>query len=159
MPPELVLFVGLQASGKSSFYRERFALAHAHVSKDILRNNKKPERRQRQLVAEALAAGKSVVVDNTNPTAAERAALIDLARAAGARVVGYYFESRVQECLERNRGRAGKAAVPEVAIYATVKRLERPRRAEGFDELHHVRLAVGGGFEVSVWQEDADEEP
>src|SRR5690349_2811421 len=73
---ELVILSGLQASGKSTFAAERFAATHVHVSKDRLRNNPKPERRQHQLVAEALAAGRSVVVDNTNPTAEDRAALI-----------------------------------------------------------------------------------
>lgn len=45
---ELIIFVGLQASGKSSFYRARFAANHEHVSKDLLRNNSQPERRPRQ---------------------------------------------------------------------------------------------------------------
>jgi len=33
---QLVIFVGLQAAGKSSFFRERFASTHAHVSKDLM---------------------------------------------------------------------------------------------------------------------------
>ena len=39
---ELVILVGLQASGKSTFFRERFAATHEHVSKDLFRNNKTP---------------------------------------------------------------------------------------------------------------------
>ena len=31
---ELVLFVGLQGAGKTSFYRRAFAETHAHVSRD-----------------------------------------------------------------------------------------------------------------------------
>jgi len=42
---ELIIFMGLQASGKSTFYRSRFAATHAYVSKDMLRNNKQPGRR------------------------------------------------------------------------------------------------------------------
>jgi predicted kinase len=48
---ELAILVGLQASGKSSFYRARFAATHELVSKDLLRNNSKPERRQRRAIA------------------------------------------------------------------------------------------------------------
>ncbi|WP_207955865.1 AAA family ATPase [Rubrobacter marinus] len=59
--------MGLQASGKSTFYRERLAGTHAHVSKDLFRHNKDRNRRQAQLVREALRSGRSVVVDNTNP--------------------------------------------------------------------------------------------
>ncbi len=154
MAPELVLFVGLQAAGKSSFYRARFAGTHACVSKDRFPHNRNPARRQRQLIEEALAAGRSVVVDNTNPTADDRAELIALARSFGAAVVGYYFESRLTDCLERNRRRQGRARVPDVALYATRKRLRPPCRAEGFDRLHFVRLLGEGRFEVLEWNED-----
>jgi len=34
MTLELVVFTGLQASGKTSFYRHHLADTHAHVSKD-----------------------------------------------------------------------------------------------------------------------------
>jgi predicted kinase len=158
MTPELVLFVGLQASGKFSFYRARCADTHDLVSKDRFPNNRNPARRQRQLVEEALAAARSVVVDNTNPTVEERAELIVLGRSLGATVVGDYFESRVADCLERNRQREGKARVPNVALYATRKRLCVPSRAEGFDRLHYVRLVGEGGFEVMDWKEEAPEE-
>src|SRR5207302_5314457 len=135
MPPELVLFVGLQGAGKSSFYRARFADTHDWVSKDRFPNNRNPARRQRQLIEEALGAGRSVVVDNTNPTKEDRAELIALARSFGGTVAGYYFESRLADCLERNRQREGKARVPDLALYATRKRLCLPSLAEGFDRL------------------------
>ena len=158
MAPELVLFVGLQGSGKSSFYRARFATTHEWVSKDRFPNNRNPARRQRQLIEEALSAGRSVVVDNTNPTVQERAELIALARSLGASVVGYYFESRVADCLERNRQREGKARVPDLALYATRKRLCRPSPAEGFDRLSYVRLLGEGRFEVLDWGEEVPDD-
>jgi predicted kinase len=133
---ELVIFAGLQASGKSTFFRERFAATHEHVSKDLFRNNKDPNRRQAQLIEDALGAGRSVVVDNTNPTPEDRRALIGLGRKYGARIVGYYFDASLGECLRRNEGREGKARVPDVAIYATAKKLVSPSMEEGFDELH-----------------------
>jgi predicted kinase len=143
----------LQGAGKSSFYRVRFAGTHALVSKDRFPNNRHPARRQRQLVEEALAAGRSVVLDNTNARPEDRAELLALARAFGATVAGYYFESRLADCLERNRQREGKARVPDVALYATRKRLCRPSPAEGFDRLSYVRLLGEGRFEVLDWCE------
>jgi predicted kinase len=156
---ELVLFIGLQASGKTSFYRSRFAPTHTHVSKDRLRNNRNRDRRQLELVRAALEAGQSVVVDNTNPMIADRRPLIDLARSFGAKVTGYYFESRVADCVARNQTREGANRVPDVALYSTIKKLEHPCRAEGFDDLFHVRLAPKGDFEVTPWRDDeADHE-
>jgi len=144
---DLVILVGLQASGKTSFCRERFAATHEIVSKDLLRNNRRPQRRQEKLIRDALAAGRSVVVDNTNPTVADRAPLVAIGRAAGATIVGGVFESTRAECLERNRLRTGKARVPDLAINAAAARFEPPRPSEGFDRLFRVRL-VGNRFDV-----------
>lgn len=146
---ELVILVGLQGSGKTTFFRERFAATHAHVSKDNFRSNARPARRQRNLIAEAFAAGRSVVVDNTNPTVADRAELVGLARNAGARVVCYYFPPDVEASLRRNAGREGKARVPDHAVRITAARLEPPTLTEGFDRLFTVRPVEGGGFEVT----------
>jgi predicted kinase len=137
---ECVLLIGLPASGKSTFYRERFAGTHDHVSKDLMRNSRVPEERQQRLIAESLAGGRSVVVDNTNPSAAVRAGIIRIAQANGARVVGYFFPTEAGDALRRNRARVGRERVPDVAIFTVRKRLEPPTADEGFDELFVVRL-------------------
>ncbi|QEH36327.1 hypothetical protein OJF2_48880 [Aquisphaera giovannonii] len=141
---EVVLFVGLQGSGKSTFYRERFAGTHVHVSKDNFRSNRRPHRRQMALIEGALDEGRSVVVDNTNATVEDRAAIIAAARAHGASVIGIVFEAPLADCLERNGRRAGKQRVPDAAIFATRKRLRPPTMAEGFDQLRRVRLERRG---------------
>jgi len=144
---ELVVFVGLQASGKSTFFRERFAESHQHVSKDLFPNNRNKNRRQEHLLRAALSAGRCVVVDNTNPTLEDRRALIGLGGEYGARIVGYFFDAGVRECIRRNEIREGKARVPDVAIYATAKKLVTPSIEEGFDELLCVQLN-DSAFEV-----------
>ena len=147
-PLELIIFVGLQASGKSTFYRTHFAESHGLISKDLMRNNKNRERRQQQLLTEALEAGHSVVVDNTNPTVADRARLIAIAQRHNARIIGYWFESEVRACRDRNLQRKGKARVPDVGLYATAKKLVQPTYAEEFHELYQVRIIGNGMFEV-----------
>jgi predicted kinase len=144
--PELAILVGLPGAGKTSFVRARLA-GHVHVSKDLMPQSRDRGRRQITLVEGALAQGRSVVVDNINPRAADRAPLIAAARARGARVVGYVLEAEARECVERNRAREGSARVPDVAIYVARARLERPRAEEGFDALFAVR-AEGGDFQV-----------
>ncbi len=141
---ELVIFVGLQAAGKSSFYQARFVDTHTLVSKDLMRNCRNRQTRQLALVEQALRCGKSVVVDNTNPQAEDRSPLIALGKAFDAMIVGYLFEGGVSQCLRRNALRQGRARVPDVAIYATAARFEHPMEAEGFDALFRVRLTADG---------------
>lgn len=151
MDTELVILIGLQAAGKSTFARERFGVSHAYdyVSKDRMGSARNKEQRQQRLVAAALAAGRSVVVDNTNPSPAEREALIRIGHDYGARVIGYFFAPDIAASRARNAVRTGHERVPVVAIYATAKRLTPPTYAEGFDALFTVRIAPGGGFEVA----------
>jgi predicted kinase len=144
---ELVVFVGLQASGKSTFFRERFAGVYQHVSKDLFPHNRNKNRRQEQLLHAALSAGRSLVVDNINPTPEDRRPLVRLGHEQGAKILGYFFEASVRGCLRRNEMREGKARVPDVAIHATAKKLVAPSIEEGFDELICVRLN-DSAFEV-----------
>jgi predicted kinase len=146
---ECVILIGLPAAGKTSFYRQTFAATHRHVSKDLWPNAAGRDARQRREVTGALAEGASVVVDNTNPTIAERAAIIALARAHGARIVGYFFDVTTREAVARNAGRSGREKVPNVAIFTVAKRLEAPTLAEGFDQLFRIQLSPDRTFRVS----------
>lgn len=152
MTPDLAVLIGLQASGKSSFYRAHLVGTHVHVSKDLLRNNRRPARRQAQLITEALAAGRSVAVDNTNVTAELRRELIDLGHELGATVTGYYFGSKVADCLARNALRTGRDRVPDVGLFTAAKALVLPSLKEGFDRLFYVAMKEND-FAVSDWVE------
>ena len=145
---ELVVFVGLQGAGKSTWYRQHFAATHAHVSKDLMRSNRNKERRQRELIEGALREGIPVVVDNTNPSPDVRAPLIAIGRAHGARVVAVFFDVPLALCEERNRRREGRARVPDVALHVTHARLVPPTEAEGFDEVRVVRTEPDPGHAV-----------
>ena len=146
---ELVILIGLQGSGKSTFFGERFAGTHTHVSRDDLLGSRNPARWQAEMVDSALGAGRNVVVDNTNARRTDRATLIEQAKRWGAQVVGYYFEPDVRLSLMRNRSRGESQRVPDVAIFATKKRLTPPSMDEGFDELYSVRCGAHNDFVVS----------
>jgi predicted kinase len=144
---ELVVFIGLQGSGKSTFYANRLASTHLRLNLDMLNT-----RHREGLVFDACIAGKTpTVIDNTNPTPEERARYIAPAKAAGFRVVGYYFQSKVSDCLARNATR--DEPIPDRGILGTHKRLILPTRVEGFDQLWHVRID-NGDFVVSEWNDE-----
>lgn len=131
---EVVLLIGLQACGKTTYYRSALAGTHALVSKDAMpRSARRKEARLVRELAAALEAGHDVCVDNTQPSAAERAGVIAVARAADARVVGHWWRPDLPLSLERNARRA--EPVPLVGLYAASARWEEPRLTEGFDAL------------------------
>lgn len=140
---EAVIFCGLQASGKSSFYRETFFSTHVRINLDMVRTR----RREGLLLDACLAGGQRFVIDNTNPTAEVRSPYVARARAAHFKVAGYFFAESLEDCLVRNAGRSGRARIAEKGVAATFARLEPPGWDEGFDRLFTVRMR-GGGFVV-----------
>ena len=134
--PVMAIMTGIQASGKSAFCRE-YLQAYDRVNLDTLHTRNK----ENMAIDEAIRAGRDVVIDNTNPAASDRRKYILRAKENGYRVVGYFMQSRLQECIARNEQREGKEKVPQKAIAATSNKLEMPSYKEGFDELYFVRLA------------------
>lgn len=69
-------------------------------------------------------------------------------------VVGYYFQSTVEECKLRNALRPDGRAIPLPGQLGTYTRLVRPTPAEGFNQLYYVRIAEDGEFVVEEWRDD-----
>ncbi len=148
MKKHAIILIGLQASGKSTCYHRMWKDDYVHINLDTLHTRNK----ERLLLEECLREGRSFVVDNTNPTAAEREKYISAAREHGYEVDGYFFKSVIADCMDRNRMRQGKACVPDKAIACTSNRLELPSYREGFDHLYFVRIERGE-FVVEEWRD------
>src|SRR5260370_38937872 len=95
---EAVIFVGIQGSGKSSFYRQQFFDTHVRISLDVLRTR----HREQLLLAACLAAKQAFVIDNTNPLLRDRARYIETASKGGFRGGEYVFETYLAESMLRN---------------------------------------------------------
>jgi predicted kinase len=147
---EAIIFVGIQATGKSTFFQQLFFDTHIRINLDMLRTRN----RERVLLAACLEAKQPFVVDNTNLTREARANYISQAKAAGYSITGYYFKSALQAALERNRQRNGKALVPEKGIIGAYRKLELPSFDEGFDQLFYVEIAEDGQFIVKEWSDE-----
>ena len=131
---EAIIFIGIQGSGKSWYYNHFLAHEYVHINLDTLHTRNK----ERLLLTECITEGKNIAIDNTNPTKADRQRYIPMLREAGYRIIGYFFESRVKDCIRRNEKRTGKACVPNMVIAATSNKLEMPSLAEGFDALYFI---------------------
>lgn len=147
---EVVILVGIQASGKSTFFKQVFGDTHVRISRDMLRT----AYREKLIFEACLMAKQNLVVDKTNLTRDERAIYIAKARESGFSVIGYYFRTDVDGALERNACRQGKARIPDKGILGSVKRLELPSKREGFDELYYVTTVPEGEFIVELWKDE-----
>jgi predicted kinase len=141
---EAVVLCGVQGSGKTTLYRDRFLATHVRVSMDLLRTRA----REAAFMRLCLETRQPFVVDNTNPTAADRRRYVEPARAAGFKLVAYVVEVDAAEAHGRNAARAGRARIPDSGLRDTARRFIAPAPSEGFDELWYATAAPGGGWRI-----------
>lgn len=132
---EAVILAGLPGAGKSTYFETHLAATHARVSGDLHGSRALQER----LVQAHIARGESFAVDNTNLDRASRQPFIELARAAGYRVVCFYLEVPLKTAIARNKTRPADKQVPVPAIAKFAKKLQPPVEEEGFDEIRVIR--------------------
>jgi len=141
-----IIFIGIQATGKSSFYLENFHKTHLRLSMDML----KTRNREEILFTACLHGKQPFVIDNTNPTKTDREKYITTAKKHKFSTTGYYFKSSLADSLKRNSKRTGKENIPEIGIRGTYNKLELPEYSEGFDQLYYVSI-VNNCFKVEEW--------
>eukprot|EP01133_Synstelium_polycarpum_P004341 gene4341-5068_t len=139
---EMVINVGYAASGKSTFSQKHFVPAgYEWVNRDTLATPAKCMKAAK----EALAAGKSVVIDNTNPTVAARKEYIDIAKAAGVPVRCFQFLTSIELAQHMNYYRErtiGVKHVPSIAYNIYKKNFKEPSLKEGFSEIKQVNFIL-----------------
>ncbi|AEV69291.1 AAA family ATPase [Acetivibrio clariflavus] len=147
---EAVIFIGIQATGKSTFYKERFFKTHIRINLDML----KTRIREDIFLDACIKAKQPFVVDNTNPSVEDRKKYIDIAKNAKFRVVGYYFQSNIADAIMRNEKREGKERISLAGIKSTHAKLQLPSPEEGFDELYYVKIGEENKFVVEEWKNE-----
>jgi predicted kinase len=137
------MFIGVPGCGKSTFYKEQFFNSHLRLSLDLLNTRNK----EQSFLNLALSLQQRVVIDNTNVLREERNKYITQAKEKRYEVIGYYFESILSDCLQRNEKRIGKDRIENVGVIAKFKQLQPPSLDEGFDRLYFVKIE-GDQFNV-----------
>jgi predicted kinase len=150
---ESVILIGIQGSGKSTFFEEKFADTHVRINLDMLRT----KNREKVLLEACLDAKIKFVIDKVNASREERASYISEAKRFGFRVIGYYLRSDLNSALERNSRRTGKARIPDKGLFDSAKRLQVPSYEEGFDELFYVWIDDQSIFVVEPWKNSETE--
>ncbi|WP_228376912.1 AAA family ATPase [Chryseobacterium vrystaatense] len=141
----MLIFIGIPASGKSSFYKELFFNSHIRISMDLLNTRNK----EGKLLRYCFETQSQMVIDNTNVTKEERKKYIELARQNNYEIIGYYFDSHLKDCLERNKNR--KDTISEIGIKTKYKELAKPFYEEGFDHIHTVNM-VDNEFIITPYE-------
>jgi len=154
--PELVLFVGYPSMGKSRFYRKHFGPAgYEHINQDALGSRPKCLR----ATEDALAEGKSCVIDNTNRDGQTRRHYIEIAKRFHVPVRCYKFENSIDLAWHNNMYRAYCLApstleneakrdkVLSIAYFGFHRNYEEPSLVEGFTEIVDVRWCFDGSEE------------
>ena len=147
---QAVIFIGIQATGKSTFFKEKFFDTHVRINLDLL----KTRHREGLFLKACLQSSQKFVVDNTNPTMEDRKRYIIPAKAARFEIVGYYFESKIADAFRRNKRRPGGRQIPGRGILGTYHRLQAPSLKEGFDKLYYVKIDIRGLFTVEDWSDE-----
>ncbi len=98
MNKTIAILMGLQGSGKSTFYKTYLSDSFVRVNLDTL----KTRHQEKLLIEECLSNEASYAIDNTNPTRLDRERYIPIAKKAGYRIVGYFLESKIMDCMQRN---------------------------------------------------------
>ena len=122
----------------------------------------KTRNREQRLIETCISIEQPFVVDNTNPTCADRARYITRAQEAGFKVTGYYFQSSIEACKTRNAARPESALIPLKGLLGTHAKLELPSFDEGFDAFplfspdgKHIAFSSnrfnGGGYDTNVF--------
>ncbi|KNC86338.1 hypothetical protein SARC_01498 [Sphaeroforma arctica JP610] len=138
---EMVLNVGFPASGKTTFYNTHMKpMGYTHVNMDTIGTAKKCL----QVCRESLGAGKSVVIDNTNPTKATRQDYLAMAKEFGVPCRCFLFSADKSLAIHCNTFRAVyKKTVdklPMIALHTYAKRLEPPTTDEGFSKIVNINF-------------------
>ena len=143
---ELILMIGIQASGKTTFTNTHFANTHTIISLDKL----KTRYQEKLKINQEISQNKNVVIDNTNVTKAEREIYIKIAKQKSYKVIAYYFVPNVALSLVRNKN-IDRKEVPQVAIFDRLKKLEKPDFSENIDIIFQIEN-LNNQQQITKWE-------
>lgn len=140
---ELIIMVGYPASGKTTFVNEHLMPhGYLHINRDSLGSWQKCV----SACKDALSRAKSVVIDNTSPTAEVRKRYVDCAKQAKIPARCFVFNVSYEHALHNNKIREltntdnSYKHVGHLAFVKYKSSYEEPSCDEGFEEIVRVNF-------------------
>lgn len=140
---EMVIFVGCPAAGKTQFYDSYMKRSYYHISRDRLGSWQKCVSESQT----ALAAGKSVVIDNTSPDVETRGRYIQIAQQYKVPVRCMLFLTSISHAIHNNNFRNHtdphyNRKVPLLAIRQYETKFIEPVLKEGFSKIIKIKIRL-----------------
>ena len=149
----MVIMCGAPGSGKSTFCAN-YLPTHVRVNRDTLKTKQKCYK----VAEQNMQQGKSVVIDNTNPTKQDRKYFIDLAKKYNYKLRCFQMLTQKDVCFHNDYQRvandqrkhlSGKAG--SIPIHTFFKYKQAPGKDEGFEEVNKVNF-------IAKFESEADKE-
>ncbi|XP_070564381.1 bifunctional polynucleotide phosphatase/kinase-like [Ptychodera flava] len=137
---EMVIMVGSPAAGKSSFCKNFLQpKGYTVINRDTLGTQSKCKHG----TIEALKAGQSVVIDNTNPAKYTRYEYIRIAEKYGVPIRCFWLVTSLDlahhmNLFRQNQTKGKMRRVPDVAFHVFKKNFEEPDLSEGFSDIKKI---------------------
>lgn len=144
---ELIILVGPPAAGKSYFVK-KYLSSYAHINQDTCGSIT----RCRNLANKYMEAGKSIVVDNTNPDVDTRNIYISIARLYDyehIRCIVFDVDIAIANHLNNVRHILSNGTIKKIPklVYSIYKnKYVEPNYNEGFDKIEHIPFYIDGEF-------------
>eukprot|EP00916_Digyalum_oweni_P019213 GHVL01031991.1.p1 GENE.GHVL01031991.1~~GHVL01031991.1.p1 ORF type:complete len:251 (-),score=60.40 GHVL01031991.1:32-784(-) len=138
---EMIIMIGAPGTGKTTFAKRKFP-SYEKINQDTLKTKAKCI----QICKEALAEGKSVVVDNQNKDMSNRLEFIKLAKEKGVSCRAIQMDLPKDMAFHLNAYRmlnplapTNKDKVPDLIIHSFYKNLHPPQLSEGFSSIIKIK--------------------
>ena len=132
---EIIIMIGYPASGKSTISKKINEFYNYEI---INQDTLKTKAKCHKMVKELIIKGKSLIVDNTNPTIETRKFYIDIARENDYYITCIYMQTSLELSIHNNHFRNNyktNLLIPEIAYRIFKSKFEKPKEEEGFNRI------------------------
>jgi predicted kinase len=142
--------IGAPGCGKSYYIKQHLKDNEIVISRDAIRFNMLKDTdayfsKEKQVYNEfikqinaAIADDRDFYVDQTSLNRGARAKLFSHLERKPNKMIAIYINAPLEKILYQNSLRTGRALVPEDAVINMFNSIEKPTKAEGFDEIWEV---------------------